>query len=227
MLWLAGLMGIAGVGAATFVGIKADVSEDDEEDYLAQDTDQMTDVNALMEQIKDHSDTDGLLQTQASVEADAAPKTAPAGGWGDDILNDVMADLDGGTDGTAEVNPLAQPSADIVYSSAMLAAEDVDIDIDTPQTDVLLSEWIDQRDGPEILDYEAKTESLMLVWDDTGASAAEPEVGVAPDPDDPEVMQVSMNGENVAEVYGDAELSVADLTLIPLSSAMVIGLEAV
>ncbi|WP_300011814.1 hypothetical protein [uncultured Roseobacter sp.] len=223
MLWLAGLMGVAGVGAAAFVGIKADVDEE-EEDLLQDESEQTSDVGDLLSQIKEHSDAGGLLQSDTQVAFNTAETAYPAGGWGDDILNEVMAEPEAAeTDASVETSP----SQEIIYSSAMLEADEVEFDAPSEGDGVLLSDWIEQRDGSEILDYQAQTESLMLVWDDTHEGAAEPDVDVAPDPDDPEVMQVSMNGENVAEVYGDAELSVADLTLIPLSSAMVIGLEAV
>ena len=223
MLWLAGLMGVAGVGAAAFVGIKTDVAE--EEDTLQDEQDQMSDLGDLLTQIQDHSGSNGLLQTQPHLNlASAAAEPAAIGGWGDDVLNEIMAEFE--VEDAAPVEVDGAPEPGLIYSSALLDADDVDLDAEAGADDILLSDWIDQRHGSEILDYEARTESLMLVWDDTTEGAAEPQVGVAPAPDDPEVMQVSMNGENVAEVYGDSELSVADLTLIPLSSAMVIGLEA-
>lgn len=223
MLWLAGLMGVAGVGAAAFVGITADVGEE-EEDQLPEESEQTSDVGNLLSQIRDHSEAGGLLQADTEVAFNTSSTVDSAGGWGDDVLNEVMAETE---DAAPEAPEDAAPSQDIVYSSAMLETDDLALDASAQQDEILLSDWIEQRDGSEVLDYESKTESLMLVWDDTHDGASEPDVGVAPDPDDPEVMQVSMNGENVAEVYGDAELSVADLTLIPLSSAMVIGLEAV
>ncbi|MDW3180376.1 hypothetical protein [Roseobacter sp.] len=226
MLWLAGLMGVAGVGAAAFVGIKADVGEEEEheEEFLSEESEQTSDIGNLLSQIKDHSEAGGLLQADTQVAFNTSSTTDAAGGWGDDVLNEVMAETE---EATPETPADAASLQEVVYSSAMLETDDVALDTPAQQDEILLSDWIEQRDGSEILDYESQTESLMLVWDDTHEDASEPDVGVAPDPDDPEVMQVSMNGENVAEVYGDAELSVADLTLIPLSSAMAIGLEAV
>lgn len=223
MLWLAGLVGMAGVGAAAFVGVKADVS-DDEDSVLQDETIRSGDGDLLLDQIKDHSTEGGLLQSDITVAFSAPPNVVSGPGWGDDVLNEVMAELE-----TAEAEQ-SQPSQDaeaITYSSAMLDSHDVALEDPAGSVDQLLSDWIAERDGAEILDYEARTESLMVVWDDTEATASEPQVDVAPDPDDPEVMHVSMNGENVAEVYGDSALSVADITLIPLSSAMAVGLEAV
>ncbi len=221
MLWLAGLVGMAGVGAAAFVGVKPDTTEED--DTLPDELMTSGEGETLLTQIKGHSAAGGLLHSDTTV-AFNAPATAASGDtWGDDVLNEIMAEFEATGGETADT---PAPSHETTYSSAMLNAEDVDLGEESA-VDQLLSDWIAERDGAEILDYEARTESLMIVWDDSDAAAAEPQVGVSPDPDDPEVMHVSMNGENVAEVYGDAELSVADLTLIPLSSAMAVGLEAV
>lgn len=90
---------------------------------------------------------------------------------------------------------------------------------------ILLSDWIMEGQTAEVLDYDAREDSLLLVWDDMSDAAAEPEVDVAHDPYDEEVMHVVMNGKSVAEIYGDPNLSVADVALIPLSAALLIGLE--
>jgi hypothetical protein len=88
----------------------------------------------------------------------------------------------------------------------------------------MTGDWISQAHGPEVIDYEAEKESILVVWDDTSLEAQEPSLSVSPDPDDPEVMQVNMNGKPLADIYGDPELSVADLVLMPLSSALMVGL---
>lgn len=223
MLWLAGLMGAAGVGAAAFVGVKADTAED-EDDTALEETAHTEGADDLLSQIRDHSDAGGALQANPAPAPSDNSATQTSGGWDDDVLDDVMKAFDTGTEAPADPGT---PAQETVYSSAMLTSDEVDTGDDTPEDEALLSDWIDQRVGTEVLDYEAHTESLMLVWDDTSDGAEEPTVDVAPNPDDPEVINVSMNGENVAEIYGDSNLSVADLTLIPLSSAMAIGLEAV
>jgi hypothetical protein len=92
---------------------------------------------------------------------------------------------------------------------------------------VLLGDWIANGPEDEVFDYEAATESLVLIWDDIDAGADEPDVRVEQDPFDDEVMHILMNGKSVAEVYGDPNLTAADVTMIPLSSALIVGLEPV
>lgn len=112
-----------------------------------------------------------------------------------------------------------------VYSTAILDECDVDTSSAPTQDGVPIGDWIDQRAGSDVIDYEPRTECLMLVWDDTSNGSAEPAVDVIPSPENPDVMNVSMNGETVAEVHGNSGFSITDLTLIPLSSAVAIGLE--
>jgi hypothetical protein len=88
-----------------------------------------------------------------------------------------------------------------------------------------LGDWITQGAPSEVLDYQRTEDSLMLVWDDLETDAQEPDVAVESDPFDEDVKHVLMNGKSVAEVYGDPNLTVADLTVIPLSSALIVGLE--
>ncbi|WP_227269970.1 hypothetical protein [Roseobacter weihaiensis] len=120
--------------------------------------------------------------------------------------------------------PTDTPSQDI-------AAADPASDDETPFASdesyerILLSDWIMEGQTAEVLDYDAREDSLLLVWDDMSNATAEPEVDVAHDPYDEEVMHVVMNGKSVAEIYGDPNLSVADVALIPLSAALLIGLE--
>lgn len=220
MLWLAGLVSIAGVGAAAFVGLSTE-TEDDEE-AATQDKAVHDDQDSMLNQIKHHSTAGGLLDAGAPVSFSAQPHAPTGAGWGDDVLNDIMSEIAAERDAaneTAEADTPA-PEADTVYSAAMLAEDDTSVD-------QMLSDWIAERNGADRLEYEASTEGLMLVWDDSEAGAAEPDVTVAPDPDNPEVMQIAMNGETVAQVHGDASLNASDLTLIPLSSAVEVGLEAV
>lgn len=219
MLWLAGLIGLAGVGAASFVGLKS--TEVEEEEPINEEEFQQETTGNLLDAIQIQGEEDSSSQEpQTALNVPPAPGPGDTDGWGDDILNDIMADFqdldaaDSKQMGAFETN--IQP---LIFEDAMVTEAE-----ESTTFDYSLTNWITERSGVEILDYSADDESLMLVWDDTDANAPEPDVDVAPDPDDPEVMQVSMNGENVAEVYGDAEMDASDLTLIPLSSAIVIGL---
>lgn len=91
----------------------------------------------------------------------------------------------------------------------------------------MLGEWVRDGQTSEILDYEADHDSLMLIWDDTITEAIEPDVIVVGNPFDTGIRDVLVNGRSVAEVYGDPALDTSDITLIPLSSALRIGLEPI
>ncbi len=224
MLWLAGLVAMAGVGTAVYLGLKADVAQDDE--YLLEsETFTTREEDLLLRQIKDHSTDGGRLTGETSVAFTAAPVAPLGDNWGDDVLDEVMTGAETGNAGATAEDAAAQPAV-TSDKTAMRDADDPAPE-DAAPVHQLLSEWIEARDGAEGLDYEARTESLMVIWDDTETGATEPRLDVAPDREDPEIMHVSMNGERVAEVHGNSALSVADLMLIPLSSAMAVGLEAV
>jgi len=192
MLWLAGLMGLVGVGAASFAAVQLQETSEDEDDVAQADTSE--DNEGLLDQISgaeswlhDKNDDDDILY--AEIGREAAPDS--------DASNE------------ADDDPLA-------------SADDADSQSDAPDPDLLI-EWIAKGKPAEALDYEPETEVLMLVWDDLAEGAEEPDVSVETDPHDEDVRHVLMNGNSVAEIYGDPELTEADVTIIPLSSAMVAG----
>ena len=89
---------------------------------------------------------------------------------------------------------------------------------------IALGDWIKEAQGVETMTYEPKTDCLLLVWDDGSLGAVEPDVSVVADFIDPDIVHVFMNGIPVAEVNGDPDLTVADVTLVPLSVAGLVGL---
>lgn len=222
MLWLAGLVGIAGAGAAAFAGLSTDTADDEE--TTAEGRPLHSDQASLLDQIKGYSTTDGLFKAGVPASFGAQPHAPTSAGWGDDVLNEIMSEI------AAEDDPVkAPPDAHTTvpeegseYGSTPSSAMEV-----KPSVYQALNHWIAERSGADRLDYEASTDGLMLIWDDSDAGATEPEVTVATDPENPAVMQIAMNGETVAQVHGDASLSASDLTLIPLSSAVEVGLETV
>lgn len=201
MLFFAGLMGMIGVGAASFVAVQPEVEDED----------------ATMGQTEDESDhfTDPMDEVHEGENADPVEGTLHAG-----LLDDVAF--------SSEENGAVTDSDASGAETTGDFSNDADFDFsayDGPEfTNFMTGDWINQAKGAEVIDYEASRESLLVVWDDTDLDAHEPSLSVSPDPDDPEVMQVNMNGKVVADVYGDSNLSVADLTLIPLSSALIVGL---
>lgn len=83
--------------------------------------------------------------------------------------------------------------------------------------------WI-AADPTVIEEFEAEQETLLFVWDDSEAGSGAPSVTLQPDPLDEGHLQILMEGEIIADVSGNADtLSEADISLIPLSSARVLG----
>ena len=83
--------------------------------------------------------------------------------------------------------------------------------------------WI-AADPTVIEEFEAEQETLLFVWDDSEAGSGAPSVTLQPDPLDEGHLQILMEGEIIADVSGNADtLSAADISLIPLSSARVLG----
>lgn len=198
-----------GVGAASFVAVRP-VAEDDD---------------AMIDQTEGGPEnlTDPFDDVQVTTDhADPVEGTLHAG-----LLEDLMfsSEENGAvTDsGAAPWNAVADEAA---VQDGLSNEEAFDFSTyDGPEfTYFMTGDWINQAHGAEVIDYEATQESLLVVWDDTDPDAQEPSVSVSPDPDDPEVMQINMNGKVLAEVYGDSNLSAGDLTLIPLSSALIVEL---
>lgn len=218
MLWLAGLMGLVGVGAASFAAVQLQETSEDEDDVAQADTGE---------------DNQGMLD-QIGGAGNWLPAGAGAGlrpDAGDhDLPEDRLSEnsLHRGTDNDilyGEIGRATIPDDDASHEAdddPTARADDGESASDGPNMELLV-EWITKGKPAEALDYEPATEVLMLVWDDLAEGAEEPAVSVEPDPHDDEVRHVLMNGDSVAEIYGDPELTEADVTIIPLSSAMVAG----
>jgi hypothetical protein len=199
MLILAGLMGMIGVGAASLVAVQPPAEDDD---YADAPEDQ-----AFPEEMM--AQPDEALGLAESEPLDPMVGTMHAG---------LLDDGDIGQDGVADA--LGEDASDPIAPLALNESAFDGLEF----SNFMTGDWISQAHGPEVIDYEAEKESILVVWDDTSLEAQEPSLSVSPDPDDPEVMQVNMNGKPLADVYGDPELSVADLVLMPLSSALMVGL---
>jgi hypothetical protein len=218
MLWLASLMGLVGVGAASFAAVQLQETSEDEDDVAQADT---------------NEDTEGLLDQIGGAESWlTARASAGLGSEASDhdltehrVSENALHDKNDDDILYAEIGREAAPDGDASNEAdddPLASADDADSQSDAPDTDLLI-EWIAKGKPAEALDYEPETEVLMLVWDDLAEGAEEPDVSVETDPHDEDVRHVLMNGNSVAEIYGDPELTEADVTIIPLSSAMVAG----
>ncbi|QJF49929.1 hypothetical protein [Roseobacter ponti] len=225
MMWLMGLAGLVGAGAASFVVTKTDIETDEDTSSPENETDDFSDLNDgnILDTI------DGLWNGAETEDA------AQAYDESDDYLYDMFEEPLPDTGAVFA----QETAAGREWMSTWPADEGPEPDLPEPvegiadfadapapeaQPSVKLGDWIMQGTPSEPLDYTPGSDSLVVVWDDLADSAGEPRVGVAPDPYDPEVMHVTMNGSSVAEIYGEPALEAQDLTVIPLSSAMIAGL---
>jgi hypothetical protein len=243
MLWLTGLLCIAGIGAASFVSFPADQDTSDAEDEPdggdfstpAHDVDlldQIESISAAETNESGYTAQPNRLDVLNSIKSAAAMHPESPGAFSQ--INTVCAEAEHETlDEPAHLFSVTGRNA-VDLDDLWAFQADAGVEIDDPfppQTTEAnpgkeaLGDWIMRGAPAEVLDYQHTSESLMLVWDDLEADAKEPEVSVGSDPFDEEVKHVLMNGKSVAEVYGDPNLTVADLTVIPLSSALIVGLE--
>jgi hypothetical protein len=233
MLWLAGLMGIVGAGAASITYFPT--TPEVEDDELPQNSTEEEHGDLF-----DHMNSTASLETPPDpvLEALAGPFEEPQAASEDAYGVDVWAhqtkeDLYEEAAKTAfdsidpfltgEWMPLHDPDAP--SHMPFLLTEMLDGTGETTQDTFAMGDWVTKGEPAEVLDYDFDKDRLLLVWDDLAGTPKEPEVRVESDPYDPEVKHVMMNDYSVAEVYGDPNLNTGDITMIPLSSALIVGLE--
>lgn len=96
--------------------------------------------------------------------------------------------------------------------------------IDKAACDPELTLWLREERGPDVMDYHHAQDCLLLVWDDTQGAVSPPRISIVADFIDSDIVHVLLDGVAKAEIKGDPYLSAEDVTLMPLSAAMVIGL---
>lgn len=143
------------------------------------------------------------------------------GGWGADTLNGVVDDPnDAESSDTDESDFLNGGGGDDVItvgnSDVVTAGQGAD--------SIILGDWIAAEQTAQILDYEPEEDSLLFVWDDTDEATDTPSVSVQADPENTGQLQVWMEDQMVAQVGGATDLDAADISLIPLSTAVALGL---
>ena len=89
--------------------------------------------------------------------------------------------------------------------------------------EIVLGDWLATGEAAQIMDYAAQDDSLVLVWDDSSADTAEPQITLATDPEAADQTLVYLDGAIVAAVNG-TDLMPGDIALIPLSTATQFGL---
>lgn len=223
MLWLAGLMGILGAGAASVVVTQLDIDEPDDDEantYEPEEThgDLMDEIAGFTGGASTQLDT---LVSDLDALGDLQDRDFLTGAANPDLFDENFDELYG--DGLFDAEEPSPPFDAAGYTPSPLPHDAMSFE--DPAEQIRLGDWITEGKAAEVVDYDAGTESLVLVWDDLEGPATEPQVRVETDPFDDEVMHVMMNDTSVAEVYGDPDLTSGDITMIPLSSALIVGLE--
>lgn len=139
------------------------------------------------------------------------------GGWGNDVLNGLMRNATGGDDDAGDfLNGGGGDDSIIAGAGDIITAGD-------GADEIVLGDWLASGEAVQIMDYAAVDDNLVLIWDDSVANSAEPQISVTNDPDADDQTLVLMNGSIIATVNGN-DLALGDIALIPLSTATQVGL---
>jgi hypothetical protein len=82
---------------------------------------------------------------------------------------------------------------------------------------VVLGDWITEGHTAQIMDFNCEEDNILLVWDD--ANGEEPTVDLQPNPTNPNLIQILMNGTAVADVDAGSDIELSDIVLIAQSLA--------
>jgi Ca2+-binding RTX toxin-like protein len=142
------------------------------------------------------------------------------GGWGNDVLNGLSAEP-----GAEAEDQDAQDYLNGGGGDDLILAGQSDIVTSGSGDDrIVAGDWITKDRACVIMDYDAAQDSLLLIWDDSDATAQAPEVSVQVHAEDSESSLIYLGGRLVAEVASPTQIAVGDVTLIALSDAWASGL---
>jgi Ca2+-binding RTX toxin-like protein len=136
------------------------------------------------------------------------------GGWGNDQLNGVeddttvagIQDIDGADflNGGGGDDQIIAGQNDVVTGGS---GEDT----------LVLGDWITDGNAVQIMDFDETEDSIILIWDD--AVGEEPTVDLQINPDYPDLIQILMDGEAVADVDSNSGIVLSDIALVAQSLA--------
>lgn len=145
------------------------------------------------------------------------------GGWGSDTINGIVDD-----DHIAGIQDI--DTRDYLNGGGgddvILTGQDDIVTSGEGADQIVLGDWFTQGHAAQIMDFTPNDDSLVFIWDDSAPDAEPPEVSIVTDPENPGDLQIMMGDMVVAHVTGDTPLDIADISLIPLSSAYSTGLLA-
>ncbi|HEY9040482.1 MAG TPA: calcium-binding protein [Roseovarius sp.] len=131
------------------------------------------------------------------------------GGWGDDALSGFEDDPD--TDGWNDTDVMDYLNGGGGDDLIIAGAGDI-VTGGAGADTVLLGDWISADHQAQILDFAPDQDTLMVVYDDL--AGPEPDVDLAPDPENATIQRVIVNGVAVATVNNAAGLNAGHITLI-------------
>jgi Ca2+-binding RTX toxin-like protein len=143
------------------------------------------------------------------------------GGWGNDLIIGVEDDPD--ADGVTDSD-----SADFLNGGGgddtIIAGQNDVVTSGDGADNIIFGDWITDGNATVIEDFEAESDSLLVVWYDATPDDEEPEVTIESDPDHANQNLIRMNGVIVASVKSADGLTAADVSVVPLSAALAAGL---
>ncbi len=134
------------------------------------------------------------------------------GGYGDDLISGVEFVANHADTDTSDFLNGGQGNDTLIAGAGDIVTAGDGADL------IVLGDWIEDGHAARITDYSVEDDSILVVWDDTGA-LTEPEVEVVPDPDTEGQSVVILNGTIIAQVNG-TDISLAEIVLMPMSSAL-------
>ncbi|MFK7838461.1 MAG: hypothetical protein AB8B60_19810 [Sulfitobacter sp.] len=142
-------------------------------------------------------------------EADGAPEPQPLA---QDGFNLMMSSQSQSSD-------IPQDGAENTISKALAVGEHL-ANGGAPDAYEALPEESDSIAAVDISDFEAEDDSLLFIWDDSTGESEPPHINILADPENDGQLQVWLDDDVVAQVSGQSTLTEADISLIPLSSAI-------
>ena len=143
------------------------------------------------------------------------------GGWGNDTLSGIED-----TSGDARVSEDAE--RDYLNGGGgddvILAGGDDIVTAGDGADQIILGDWIADTHPAEVLDYDPREDSLVLVWDDTDGETNAPDPTLTDHPTDSDRTLIFLGDSLIGNIKSEVAFDLGDVTLVPLSAAGAIGI---
>lgn len=145
------------------------------------------------------------------------------GGWGNDTLSGIVDDPNALGIQDTDIGDNLNGGGD---DDVILTGKDDTVNGGDGADLIVMGDWIDEGHAAQIVEFVPGDDTLLFVWDDSDVDSEAPEISIEPDPDNPGHLIIMMGDVIVANVAGQTPLDVAEISVIPLSSAFASGLIA-